>query len=259
MGLVRSRIPHPAKNGELVHAFPTRDAALRHLEDHVLTAPECLGWRIVLQGDGPLPVALENPDSRWTYARDARATRGESAQPLYQLYESAAKAAARDAQVLDWSVSTPRGATLALGLSGVLVVVDDRILQSAMLPGQGSAKKVARVREQRRVRKALPRESAASRPLPWRARMERRGNIAQRLRQDVQRLERLPEGSEPYYLVFRPCIQAVRCHALDASSGLRRATGEYGLLKRVLPPMSQLKYDHWQALRLRCIQKGESR
>src|SRR5579885_207382 len=127
-------IPHPARLGTNVLFFRDWQTASAHLRDHLLTAPECAAWALV----APEYRRIVDPtaeDARWSYAKQALATKGVSAQPLYDLYCEATGCDARDAATLGW-VRSDGAVTVALGTSGILMVIEDALM-TAFLPGQG--------------------------------------------------------------------------------------------------------------------------
>ena len=116
--LQRPSIPHPA-NGATVEVFADWGRAVEHLCDHVLTAPECDGWKVVVVGWEEV-LNLDDGSCRLEYSKNARFPQGHSAQQLFDLYAEAIRLAALDAKNLGWHGSDGP-VTVALGTSGVLV------------------------------------------------------------------------------------------------------------------------------------------
>jgi hypothetical protein len=251
--LTRGAVTHPAgPPSKDVPLFRTWQDAVRHLCDHVLTAPECHGWLIVLPGYFEI-IDPDNFDARKRYAAAAEQTRGVSAQPLYDLYALAVRVAALDSACLGWC-NTDADVAVALGTSGVLLVIQGAYLRTAFLSGQGDA---AAVREsweaagagagvlsrERGMRSGRPGRSAGAREhdRPGRQRAEERWSAEERL----------------YYYVFRPAVQFIRSryHASRDLTG-HWLDCDYALLKPVLPPFSRLKLADWQELRRQCKEAG---
>src|SRR5262249_16066462 len=147
-GLVLRTVAHPAYGSE-VQAFGDWEAACAHLRDHLLTAPECRAWALVVPACAEV-VNLEDADASRASAREAGAAGGASAQALYDLYASAVAADLRDAAALGWHRSAG-SVTVALGTSGVLAVLV-KCLRTAFLPGQGDARATAAARAEDQAR-----------------------------------------------------------------------------------------------------------
>ncbi len=225
--------------------FADWPSAREHLRDHLLTAPESEAWAVVAPGY----LLLLDPadgDARWRYWEQVETSGGAAAQPLYDLYREAASADALDARLVRW-VRVQGRVTVAVGTSGILMLVEDGIVRTAFLPGQGDpeATRQARASEDGR---GLVRERGmrSGRPGTGGA-----GNREEAIRQ------RREAGWTPeqrlYYRVFRPCVQFVkRCHHRHRDLYGRLLRQDYALLKECLPARSRLKLDDWLDLRRRC-------
>ena len=135
--LTRHSVVHPAGPHASVPLFRTWEDAIRHFSDHVLTAPECSGWLIIL----PTYREIIDPDdfiARQRYAEEAGRTRGLSAQALYDLYARAVQQTALEAAILRW-YNTEADVTVGLGTSGVLLLIQGCYVRTAFVPGQGNA------------------------------------------------------------------------------------------------------------------------
>lgn len=246
-GLQLGTVTDPAHPDRSIAFFSDWKLAWEHLRDHLLTAPECLAWRLV----SPAYLHILNPedgDARWTYAQQATASQGQTAQPLYDLYRTAVSQDTADATLLGWHQDGDR-VTVCLGTSGVLVLFGQRVVLTAFLPGHGS---------EDATRAARQADSAADLP---RERGMRSGRNGRRDRETVDREQRLLEQRQAawspaerlYHRVFKPSVQFVkRCQHRHRDLYGRLIRGDYALLKDVLPPLSQLKYENWITLRQRC-------
>lgn len=248
--LVLRRMAHPSKPERSILVFRDAKRAVQHLRDHVLTAPECEGWAVIL--DGVMDrVDLGNDDARWRSAR-AITDQVQEAQALYDLYSGMIESQFTEAGQLHWFYEQ---STLAVGIGtlGVLVVSEGAggapdAVKTAFLPGQGVPIAVVRAREDSRPTGALARESRAMRA----GRRDRlHGDSEREARECERRMEGMTRDERIYYQVFRPAIQFVRrqYHRHRDVSG-RPMGNDYAHLKSVLPPVSQLKYEAWQALRV---------
>jgi hypothetical protein len=239
--LVLRTVPHPA-DGSGVQAFSDWQAAYAHLRDHLLTAPECHAWVLVMPACAGL-VDLENADARWAYSRQAAATAGVSAQALYDLYADAVAAELRDAAVLGWHCSA-EAVTVALGTSGVLAVLM-KCLRTAFLPGQGDAGATAAARAEDQARPGDLRRERGMRSGPA-GRRERESRAAAKREADWTPLDLL------YYRVFRPAVQFLRSQHVALRDLDGRPLRDYARLKEVLPPLSRLKRADWEEFRRQC-------
>ena len=242
--LQRPSIPHPA-NGATVEVFADWGRAVEHLCDHVLTAPECDGWKVVVVGWEEV-LNLDDGSCRLEYSKNARFPQGHSAQQLFDLYAEAIRLAALDAKNLGWHGSDGP-VTVALGTSGVLVLIQGKTVLTAFLPGHGDPVVVVAARVAASpTRAVLPRERGMRRRSPTASQaVPGRERRAQELREaqwsDDERL---------YHRVFHPAVQFIRSryHSMRDLNG-RMLRCDYALLKPVLPPLSQLKYPQWLELR----------
>jgi hypothetical protein len=244
--VIRGTVPHPAQPGTMVAFFADWERACRHLGDHVLTAPECAAWALVLPAMAE-HLDLHDANARNSYHQEAQASRGMSAQGLFDHYRQATARAVSEAYVLTWHASAG-STTAALGTAGVLVLIEGACVVTVYLPGQGSA--------------AAVRESCEAAP----TRLGReRGLMRRRLdghprdnRPREQREARWSAEERLYYRVFRPAVQFLRerYHQSYGLDGMRRFDG--ALLKRVLPPMSRLRLPDWQEYRAQVCAGGPS-
>jgi hypothetical protein len=244
--LVRGQVPHPARPGSYVAFFADLERALRHLGDHLLTAPECQGWALVLPALAD-HVDPHDAEARAAFFRRARSTHGVSAQAVFDLYREASARTASDAFLLNWHASDGP-TTAALGTSGVLVLIDGPSVVTVYLPGQGDPAAVRASGEAGAG--CLGRERQLMRRPEHRGRRERQ-------EQERREARRSPE-ERLYYDVFRPAVQFLRkrYHRSWTLDGERRH--DDALLKKVLPPMSRLGLEGWQGCRAQVAAGGGS-
>lgn len=241
------RVRHPAEGAE-VSIFEDWPSACVHLQRHLLTAPECHAWALVV----PEMADLFDPNdarARWALAQRALEFDGGPIVTIYGLFCRAVRASSADAVRLGWSVSDD-GVTVAVGTDGLLMVFRTlpkrTVLKTAFLPGQGDPAAVVSA-----AGWAEPRPDSHS-PRTGGMRSGRRGSEAGPGRDQAmhERQTRWSSSQKLYYGVFRPAVQFIRSQyhrGLDARG--RRRLNDYGLLKDVLPRMSQLKFDTWLKLR----------
>ncbi|TVS20133.1 MAG: hypothetical protein EA424_05500 [Planctomycetaceae bacterium] len=240
-------VTDPARPDESARFFVDWESAHRHLCDHLLTAPECFGWQLV----APQYVQMcdpEDADARWSYAQQSADSQCGTAQPLYDLYHAAVTRDTDDSSVLGWYHGNRR-LTVCLGTSGILAIIEQQAVVTAFLPGQGSGHDT-RAGQQAEASRVLPRESGM-----------RSGRSGRRSRDAIEHDRHVRQQREAawsaaqrlYYRVFKPAVQFVkRGHHRHRDLHGRLIRGDYALLKDVLPPLSQLKYEHWVLLRQRC-------
>jgi hypothetical protein len=227
--------------------FRDWEAAGLHLRDHLLTAPECHAWAVV----APAYLDVLDPadaDCRWRYWEQAQASEGATAQALYDLYCAATAADAADARELRW-VRVEGRITVAVGTSGVLLVVEEDTVQTAFLPGQGDPEATRQVRAAASPERGLVRERGMRSGRG--ASGEDRG--AREQAQQARREADWTADERLYHKVFRRCLQFIkRCHHRHRDMHGRLLRHDYALLKDCLPARNQLKYDAWLDLRRRC-------
>lgn len=137
--------------------------------------------------------------------------------PVVQAYSAIVERSVREAHALDFLTWT-RSTCLTLDSAGLIVVIDAGFVRTAFIPSierstNDTAPYIRSTRREDRTRKQIAEER---------------------------------DGDERYfYGVFRPAIQHVRRFPADNRLG----QAEYGSLKSVLPPQSQLDFLNWVALR----------
>jgi len=100
-------------DGQERQFFTDWNAACRHLKDHVLSSPECEGWRTVMP-EMDTVADWDDWDALQEYVGRAQASQGMTAQGLYDLYAQTASNDCRDAQQLKW-YAAQEGVLVALG------------------------------------------------------------------------------------------------------------------------------------------------
>lgn len=240
-------MPDPTNAARQVAVFRDWQAASVHLRNHLLAAPECHAWAIVI----PEYLEVLDPENaklRWQFGEQAEQTQGASAQRLYDLYAGAIREDAREASRLGWHQSRA-GTTVAIGTSGVFMVVEAE-LKTAFLPGQGDPECVDHSQAE-----GTPRKDAS--PKTRRMRSGRPecttvGSCREGVRQSARR-KGWSHIESLYYLVFKPAVQHIRKTHYDCLDMWGEPVrSDYGLLKQVLPPMSRLRFPYWMELRGSC-------
>jgi len=247
-------IPHPGCARSHVRFFRDWYHAYLHLRDHVLTAPECLAWAVVIPEYAGV-VDPHDANARFRYVEGARQSQGASAQALYDLYRQAAALDAQDAATLGW-VNTGAGVTVSLGTSGICILIEDNVVNTAFLPGQGDAAATRQARDQaNKINDAscvrgLPRERGM--PSGRTPHRNLSGSRREQRAREQRRQQRTPL-EDLYYEVFKRSVQFIRQmhHACRNMYG-EEICGDYARLKHRLPRRSQLKFEDWIELRSRC-------
>lgn len=256
-------VPHPDRPRLKVSIYDGPQDAWKHLQNHVLTAPECQAWAVV-QPQLLDVIDLYDPDACWQFRRQVdrwsahdtgdeaedqtKDHAGENVlQPLYDRYAVAVQEAARSAQRLGWHVRHElRRVTVALGLNGVLQVYK-RNLKTAFLPGHGNAQESIAARREGRLRRDSSPDSLAGSMRGMR--IGRTPSQRALAREERRRQMRTAEQStdQKRYHVFRKAVQAIRADNRVAlnGDGTAHSTADYALLKAVLPSMSRLRLADW--------------
>jgi hypothetical protein len=230
--LFRGVVPHPAEPARGVTFFADWRRAVEHLIDHVLTSPECEGWAIVAPQLGQ-HVDPADGLARTRLAQSARESKGVEVQALFDLYQQEAAEASRQAHILGWYTKN-ESCFVALGVSGVFVLVDGDVVVTTYLPGQGDAEAVTQSDDSRHLRRERHPMRRAAPPEEDRRRREAAWTDEERL----------------FYRVFRPAVQFIRSQhhrARGLDGRLRKA--DAALLKDCLPRMSELRLDGWRSMR----------
>ena len=242
---------HPFVPGAALMVFATWEQAVQHLCDHLLSAPECHGWVILVPRVREI-VAPDADRARLRYCQNAWETQGRSSQALYDLYAQEIIRTLQDARQLQWHCPSG-GAVIAFGTSGVLVVVEHQqgtqhVVKTAFLPGFGNPGTVVKSRDANGREVGLRRESQAAGPA-----LSRRKRCARDERAHERRMARWTGEERLYYMVFRVALRTIRSwHYVRCPGRTSNRLGDYARLKDVLPPRSALKFDQWQALRRDC-------
>lgn len=248
-------VRHPGRTGLTVSIYETAQAACRHLQNHVLTAPECQAWAVV-QPQLLEVVDLHNASARWQLCQriqrlfkqhNTQATLDSDLQQLYDHYAVAVLEAAASASRLGWYAQHPgRCVTVAMGLNGILQVYK-RTLVTAFLPGHGNAQETLAAKRENRLRRDSAPETLANTIRGMRA--GRRLSARAAAREHRRRQDHLADHSleTKRYYVFRKAVQAIRADNRVGltSDGTPHSRADYTLLKAVLPPMSKLRLADW--------------
>ena len=231
---IRRPLPHPGRRGTKVAFFADTGRALKHLGDHVLTAPECEAWGVIVP-ELFTHVDLASLAQRQRFCQEACAVGGASAGAVLDLYRAAAEAAVTHAFFLAWHVSEGE-TTVALGTTGVLVMITGLAVVTVYIPGQGSAEAV------RNDRSAIP------------GRLGRERGRMRRWRLPPQVAPPCRPGAPPseeylYHRVFWPVVQFLKgqYHQAYTLDGQVRSHGP--LVVRALPPPNELTLSCWQTYR----------
>ncbi len=238
-----------ARRGEL-KVFRDWETACRHLCDHVLSMPEAEAWAELL-GPDAAQILASNKRFRLAKRMWSPGDEGESAQPLYNEYAKAIRAALETGARVGWVWRAPddRRVRKTLGLTGVLVVFDAEAVRSGMLPGFGNPHLISQSKEQdesveSRRRNPLPREGGEEEDPPLRPTA-----LGMRPRRRDVSTRRSASSESPElrrFKIFRKCAQHVRSEffrayfhtkgAADAPEELRRSIKEFGSWLQLADP-----------------------
>lgn len=246
-----TKVPGPLP-GTQWQLFAAVERACCHLRDHVLSLPEREAWTLIcpalreLLGTDPdlggrlyATVLKDPPLLQNVYDAFADAVRLELADGAEQRWVATAQNPARRSTVV-----------LAMGTSGVVIVAENNIVRTAFLPGQGSPAATEDSRDCGWDSLVMPRH----RPMRSGRTDERGHPLHPREERRKERREvRWTDEQRMYFKVFRVAVQFVRRfpnRSYKEDDGKR--TGEYGVLKQVLPPTGRLKFEDWHRIRAIC-------
>lgn len=244
------RVPHPTNEAKVLF-FRRWVDAFAHLRDHLLSQPECLAWQLIHPTFDRV-VDMEDDEHRFRLVQEAKNTNGGAAQAVYEEYAKAVTIEIVASRQLGWHTSLD-GSTMSLGVRGVLIVFEPDVV-TAFIPGQGDPAATMATH-------TLPRDTirmVRNRPM-LSGRQADRKNEGRDRRQATHIEARWTPEQRCYYKVFRPAVQFVRSRYHRAYTYMRRhQRAHYGILKDVLPRMSQLTYDGWQDYCQRCEVRDQS-
>jgi hypothetical protein len=167
---------------------------------------------------------------------------------LYDVYAKAVAADCEDARQLKWT-RAKSGVVVAIGTSGVLLLVVEQAVKTAFLPGHGDPEATVASREAGVNVRGLPREKATR---------SGRGHddslTAKELEQQRKREAMWTPEELLYYRVFKRSLQFIKRshHRSRDMFGRLASPCDWALLKDVLPARNQLKYAQWAELRRQC-------
>lgn len=247
--LVLRNMANPPGAPRPVQLFSDWRKACEHLRDHLLTAPECEAWVLVIPEYRQI-LDPADEEKRWRFFQESLASQGTSAQAIYDLYSAAVNKDAADSVLLGWWRSCG-DATVAVGSSGILFVLED-VVKTAFLPGQ-SEPEIVRKAKIAGNQTGLVRDRGMRSGRPGRFASD---ESEKEQREREKREAQWADGERLYYRVFKPAIQFIRkCHHRQRDMNGRLVRRDYALLKDALPPQSQLKFQHWKTLREQCGRK----
>lgn len=243
---------------EPVFVYLDWETALRHLRDHLLTAPECYAWSLLCPEIHAI-LTPEESDDRWSFQREAERSQGATAQGLYDIYVTFLQRVLWEAHHAGWFLEAERSASLtsspsvlyALSPSGVFAIVERSfesssfLLKTAYIPGQGDRLRLLQMDFSQRtlLGQGLPREGAVSpappqddfRDILRRQKREARWSVEQTI----------------FYRIFRPALTFLRNRTPDIQDPISRyhEGSIYLEFKRLLPRSSQFSLEGWLSLR----------
>lgn len=186
--------------------------AVRHLLDHLLTAPECVAWASVLTEWAPLlddTTATPPLPERTSFRQRLTQTTGAAGQPLFDRWIAELDRQARSAASLGWwTLTTDRGRQ-GLGIHAARLIYASSAagwcLTTAYLIGQGDPAEVAAARAEQRLRHERD---------PGRSRRGRRNPLSRR----EQREADWSADERFYYRCFRPALRELRRTAISTAA-----------------------------------------
>lgn len=252
-GLQMRTIPAPAGMVAPAQVYSSPAATVSHLLNHVLLAPECHGWELILP-DWALLLGAEGTTERHNFRARLTQTAGTSAQELYDDQTAALAQDLRDGEMLGWRGEQDH-TVVCFGSRGILLVfertgqpVARTVLVTAFLPGLGDPSEVAAAQRDNRPRRPTARESCRRRRClggGWDHPRDQRDR--------VRREGRWTRAEAFFYRVFRPACRFLRGEYVAARDldGLPLVR-HYHLVYPHLPNVSRMDPADWVAIRCRC-------
>lgn len=241
-----------------VQVFPSPRKAAEHIRDHLLTNPECEAWAVISNLTSIVSLDFH---SRKAAAKQVE-TLEDPSQALYELYMKVMEEAVSDSHNAGWTVTEElRNLQVLLGFNGLLIVIEEGIIRTAFLPGQGISERTTAAKSQRS--NPLPREIGMRSRGKKRRKSQRRGREGgkRRERREKWKDKEISENEqnmsfgtheeEIFHRVFKPALDFVReqgSYAFDMYGYGLPGQKDYGLLNRNLP-RTRMRYADWQQLR----------
>jgi hypothetical protein len=227
-----------------VYVFANEDEAREHVENHILDPNESAAWGIVL----PCIIkefggTLGSVDSKQlAHKLFVRMSKDRALfLLLYDFYARSIKLNLSDAIRIDWVARHPSGDLyVALGTSGLLVLIDSGVVTTAFLPGQSTPEATIGRKEAAEMPQAQVSYSHAMRSGRPRATPHER-------RADREKERQFTADERLYYFVFRPALSFLRRQQFEGSAPGGR-DNDYYLLKaqRKLPLNRVITLSLWR-------------
>lgn len=242
-GLRLGEIPGP---DGAIRVFATGKAAIDHMLDHLLTAPECEAWAVLLPGwSGTLIAQRGQPElvpERTRFFQRLRGSDGAAAQALYDDWRQVLDGQHQSAQKLGW-IGTRPGVRVCLGIHAVLMIIvrtpgGSARLKTAFIPGQGRPEEVRAARAEGRHRHDTSRPT--SRRARWREKTRLSGWLEANGTPDQQY----------FYRVFRPAVRFLRDRYNAEADGIPDPNHrDYDLVYEKLPRVGAWSWADWASTR----------
>ena len=201
--------------GGYYQVFASQEKALKHMGNHVLTAPECRAWAVIMPEWKATLDPREEPPLNAREALKEQLMEGdqEIAQKLYNSWLEAIKSQYKSAENLNWA-ECQGDVLLAFGPHAVLVVVSGmkkmeagatRVVVTAFIPGQGQAGETQAAQRMGRLRNDTPDPSE---------RRTRGRDMQERQLLQARRSQRMLNPDDWYFnQVFKPAVKFLRREA----------------------------------------------
>ena len=252
MTLKIEKVKDPHDSSQVL-LFRDTQSALKHIRDHLLTAPECDAWALIfehIQGhDDEAEVSVVSADARIRQKISRQIfSDTSSAAPLYDLYQRVICYALRG-----WRAHVASSAA-AFSPLGVLVYMQDpqtrpaahktpvREVTSAYLPGAGRPfSERAKTNDGPLLRREAPRT--------MRKKRGGRAVSGREMREKRQRRDAMSPEARIFHEVFKESVRALRRRVINSGAHERARDPEHLLLDRELlsrlPRPGELSFEGW--------------
>ncbi len=239
------RVFHPARGRTTVQGFKDWRSAWEHINHHIFSPPESQAWGWIDPRLGEI-VPLHNPDALYALARRTRSAwhpqDQDTYRKVYQIYMEQVDRELREAQALGWYICQD-SLCVAVGTIGIILVIyhdqeefPQGVLLTAFVGGAGIPEVVGDPEKGTLLRNPIQENSLRIRHIHPRE-----------YRRLQRRQEKWSREQWLFYRVFRPCVQFIHCcHRRSLNLEGRKIPNDYALLKKVLPPRSNITFETWK-------------
>ncbi len=235
-----------------------------HLNNHVLTPPENESWGIVWQSDYSFLADGQENDNvcyrlRSELATDSSRQASALIVELRNRYLESANQCIKGASTTQW-FSQSKNESVMIDTNGILCLTTDnhgcKTIKTCFIPGFGTASAVAASRNSSdphaRANGKYSAMRGDGRKSSGKGKCWKNNHTA--TQRAAARGKITTAEQRLYYFVFKPVMKFIRAKQLEIDPKrlvkLRGSSFDcFRELKQILPPLSQLKFEHWTVFR----------